>query len=64
MAEPIPLPPMFEGSHDVMRALAEHAKTLGWEIAEWSWKDDIDGDAEYQLWLRPIETTEGAGDAG
>lgn len=47
--------------HEVMRALAEHAKTLGWEIAEWSWKDDdSEGYSEYEVWLHPLGDTEPA----
>ena len=41
--------------HALMRRLAEHAKTLGWEIVEWDWKDtDGEGYAEYQMWVQPL----------
>lgn len=45
-------------SHDVMRALRDHARTLGWEIQEWNWKDtDETGSAEYQMWIAPLDGT-------
>ncbi len=39
-------------SHEVMKALVGHVRTLGWEIVEWSWKDESEGDHEYTVWLR------------
>lgn len=44
-------------SHEVMKAMVERARELGWE-AETDWKDcDEDGGAQYELWLWPAEDT-------
>ncbi len=42
-------------SHEVMKDLAAHARALGWQIVEWDWNDESDGDEEYTVWLREIQ---------
>lgn len=44
---------------ELMSKLADHAQSLGWEIVEWNWKDEIDGADEYQLWVQPLTGNEG-----
>ena len=52
-------------SSELMEALTEHAKTLGWEIEEWSWTDldGNDGKSEtFPPWLRPLSIAENGAD--
>ena len=43
-------------SHDLIQALAAHAKTLGWEISEFEWQDDDqEGHAEYRVYVHQLD---------
>ena len=46
-------------SHELMEALTEHARELGWNLIEYSSKDSGDDSEMYEIWLEPIEA-EGA----
>lgn len=46
--------PHIESHGELLTALRAYAKTLGWDIPEWDWKDTDDEDtATYTIWVRP-----------
>lgn len=40
---------------ELLHQLTDHARTLGWDVVEWNWKDDVDGVSEYQMWIQPAD---------